>query len=115
MLNQILTSSFFESFIYNKNRCFFPFLKVLILTVVFSMKAITENQLHDFLIYSRYSCKKYCLHNSTLLGITITVDPRIKFGIRKKYCLHNSTLLGITITVDPRIKFGLRKGEHLFR
>ena len=53
------------------------------------MKAITENQLHDFLINSRYSCKKYCLHNSTLLGITITVHPRIKFG--------------------------LRKGEHLFR
>ena len=79
------------------------------------MKAITENQLHDFLINNRYSCKKYCLHNSRLLGITITVDPQIKFGIRKKYCLHNSTLLGITIKVHPPIKFGLRKGEHLFR
>ena len=44
------------------------------------MKAITENPLHDFLINSRYSSKKYCSHNSTLLGITITVDPRIKFG-----------------------------------
>ena len=32
----------------------------------FSMKGITENQLHDFLINSRHSCKKYCLHNSTL-------------------------------------------------
>ena len=32
----------------------------------FSMKAITEHQLHDVLINSRHSCKKYCLHNSTL-------------------------------------------------
>ena len=47
----------------------------------FSMKAITENQLHDF--NSGYSFKKYCLHNSTLLGITITAVPRIKFGLRK--------------------------------
>ena len=52
----------------------------------FSMKAITENQLHDFLINSRYSCKKYCLHNSTLLRITVTVDPQIKFGLRKGDC-----------------------------
>ena len=47
------------------------------------MKAITENQFHDFLINSRHSCKKYCLHNSTLRGITVTVDPRIKYGLRK--------------------------------
>ena len=47
------------------------------------MKAITENQLHDFLINSRHSCEKYCLHNSTLSGITITIDLRIKFGLRK--------------------------------
>ena len=32
----------------------------------FSVKAITENQLHDFLIDSKHSCKKYCLHNCTL-------------------------------------------------
>ena len=32
----------------------------------FSIKAITENQLHDFSINSRHSCKKYCLHNRTL-------------------------------------------------
>ena len=44
----------------------FPFLQVLIPTVVFSMKAITENQLHDFLINSRHSCKEYCLHNCIL-------------------------------------------------
>ena len=50
------------------------------------MKAITKNQLHDFLINSRYSCKKCCLHNCTLLGITITVDPRIKFGLRNGDC-----------------------------
>ena len=31
---------------------FFPFLQVLIPTVSFSTKAITENQLHDFLINS---------------------------------------------------------------
>ena len=31
------------------------------------MKVITENQLHDFLINSRHSCKKYCLHNSTIM------------------------------------------------
>ena len=47
------------------------------------MKAITENQLHDFLINSRHSCKKYCLYNSTLWGISITVDPGIKVGLRK--------------------------------
>ena len=35
---------------------------------------------HDFLINSRHSCKKYCLHNSTLWGIAITVDPRIILG-----------------------------------
>ena len=28
---------------------FFPFLQVKIPTVIFSLKAITENQLHDFL------------------------------------------------------------------
>ena len=44
----------------------FSFLQVLIPTVAFSIKAITDNQLHDFLINSRHSCKKYCLHNSTL-------------------------------------------------
>ena len=37
-----------------------------LLTYFNSMKAITQNQLHDFLINSRHSCKKYCLHNSTL-------------------------------------------------
>ena len=38
------------------------FLQVLIPTVVsVSMKAITENQLHDFLINSRHSCKKKLL------------------------------------------------------
>ena len=26
----------------------------------FAIKAITENQLHDFLINSRHLCKKYC-------------------------------------------------------
>ena len=26
------------------------------------MKAITENQLNDFLINSKHPCKKYCLH-----------------------------------------------------
>ena len=35
-------------------------------SVPFSMKAITENKLHNFLINSGHSCKKYCLHNSTL-------------------------------------------------
>ena len=54
------------------------------------MKAITENQLHDFLINSRHSYKKYFLHNSTLWGITITVDPRIKFGLRKGDCFVKS-------------------------
>ena len=37
---------------------FSPFLQVLIPTVVFSMKAITENQLHVFLVESSHSCKK---------------------------------------------------------
>ena len=36
MLNQKLDFSFFKSFIYNKKWCSFPFLKVLISTVVFS-------------------------------------------------------------------------------
>ena len=44
----------------------FAHLQVLIPTVVFSMKAIAENQLQDFLINSRHSFKKYCLHDSTL-------------------------------------------------
>ena len=38
------------------------------------MKAITENQLHDFLINSRPHCKKCYLHNSTLSGITDNVE-----------------------------------------
>ena len=38
---------FFESFFYNKIDIL-SFLQVLIPTVVFSIKAITENQLHDF-------------------------------------------------------------------
>ena len=29
---------------------------------LFYQKAITENQLHDFLINSRHSCRKYCSH-----------------------------------------------------
>ena len=58
MLNQKLDFSFFESFIDNKIGVF-PFLQVLIPTVVFfSMKVITENQLHDFPIKSRHSYKK---------------------------------------------------------
>ena len=47
------------------------------------MKATTENQLHDFLINCRHSCKKYCVHNCALRGITITVDPPIKFGVQE--------------------------------
>ena len=57
------------------------------------MKAITENRLHDFLINSRHSRKKYCLHNSTLLGITITLDPRIKFGLRKGDCFVKKVVI----------------------
>ena len=57
------------------------------------MKAITENQLHDFLINNRHSCKKYCLHNSTLWGIKITVDPRIKFGLRKRDCFVKKVVI----------------------
>ena len=53
---------------------------------LFFMKAITENQWHDFLINSKHSCKKYCLHNCTLCGITITIYSRIKFGFRKGDC-----------------------------
>ena len=50
------------------------------------MKAITENQLHDFVINSRHSCKKYWLHSCTFWEITITVDRRIKFRLRKGDC-----------------------------
>ena len=46
-------------------------------------RSIAEDQLHDFLINGRYYCKKYCSHSSTLLGITITVDSLIKFGLKK--------------------------------
>ena len=52
----------------------------------FSTKAIIQNQLHDFQINSIHSCKKHCLHNCTSWGIAITVDPRIKFGLRKGDC-----------------------------
>ena len=92
MLNQKLDFSFFESFIYNKNWCFCAFYKFKFPQWHFSMKTITENQLHDFPINSRHSCKKYCLHNSTLWGITITADPRIKFGLRKGDCFVKSCL-----------------------
>ena len=58
MLNQKRDFNFCESFIYNK-KCYVPFLQVLSPTVVFfSVKAITENQLHNFLINSRDSYKK---------------------------------------------------------
>ena len=53
------------------------------LSGLFSIKAITENQLNNLLINNRHSYKKYCLHNCTWWGITITVDPWIKFGLRK--------------------------------
>ena len=43
----------------------FPFTSFNSHSSLFSMKAITENQLHDFLINSRHSGKKYYLHNST--------------------------------------------------
>ena len=75
-----LTLAFLSRLFTIKIDVFFPFPQVLIPTVV---GLLTESQLHDFLIInSRYSC----LHNSTLLGITITVDPRIKFGFRKGDC-----------------------------
>ena len=61
----------------------FPFHKFLFPQWSFSRRAITENQLHDFLINSRHSSKKYCLHNFTLWGATITIDPEIKCGLRK--------------------------------
>ena len=38
---------------------FLPFLQVLFPT------AIIENQLHNFLIKSRHSCKRFCSHNCT--------------------------------------------------
>ena len=47
-----------------------------------SIKAGTECQLHDFLINSRHPHEKYCFRNCTLRGITITVGPRIKFGLK---------------------------------
>ena len=65
---------------------FLPFLQVLIPTVVYSHYSNYEKSIARFLINSRHSCKKYCLHNFTLWGITITVDPRIKFGLRKGDC-----------------------------
>ena len=57
------------------------------------MKAITENQLHDFLINSRY----YTIFTqySTLLGFTITVDPQIKFGLRKVDCFIKKLSTGL--------------------
>ena len=44
----------------------FSLLQLLIPTVVYFDENNTENQLYDFLINSRHSCKKYCLHNFTL-------------------------------------------------
>ena len=38
------------------------------------MKEITENQLHDFLINSRHSCKKHCLHNSKICFSSLDVS-----------------------------------------
>ena len=71
-----------KTFIYNKKWSWFSTLQVLILTVVFSpSKQLLKIKLHDFLINSRHSHDKYCFHNCTLWGKTITVDPRIKFGL----------------------------------
>ena len=50
------------------------------------VKAITENQMHNFPINGRHSHKKYCSHSGTLWGITITVDPRIKLGLSMGDC-----------------------------
>ena len=61
---------------------FFPFLQVLIPTVVFFHESNYWKSIARF----SNSCKKYCLHNCTLWGITITVDPRTKFGLRKGDC-----------------------------
>ena len=67
VVNQKLDFSFFEMFIFNKKMMFFLFTSFIdSRSGLFPMKAIAENQLHDFLINSRHSWKKYCLHNSTL-------------------------------------------------
>ena len=69
---KVVLISLFTSF--NFHSCFKP------------IKASTENQLHDFLINSRHSHENYCLHNCTLWGITVTIDPLIKFGLRVGDC-----------------------------
>ena len=71
---------------------FFPFYNLLFSQWSSFMKATTENQLHDFLISCGHSCKKYCVHNWALWGITITVDPPIKFELKKGDCFFKKVL-----------------------
>ena len=71
-LNSFLSCSIRNLTLASPSRLFtikivFPlFLQVLIPQWSFSVKAITANQLHDFLINSRHSYKKYCLQNCIL-------------------------------------------------
>ena len=83
-IRNLTLASFSESFIYKKTDVFPLFTSSNSHSGFFFMKPINENQLDDFLI--KHSCKKYCLHNCTLWGITITVDPRIKFDLKKGDC-----------------------------
>ena len=59
MLNQKLDSRFLESFIYNKNWCFFRFYKFYFPQWSFSMKAITENQLQEILFTQFHIIRNY--------------------------------------------------------
>ena len=63
-----LIGKFFNLYLYN-----------ILLEFLFAMlsQQFDLSFLHDFLINSRHSDKKYCFYNCTLGGTTITVDPRI--------------------------------------
>ena len=57
-LNSILSCLIRNLTIASMSRLFV--IKIDVLSLFTSLKAISENQLHDFLINSRHSCKKYC-------------------------------------------------------
>ena len=79
-------------------------------SVFFFVKAITENQLHDFLINSRHSFKKYCLHSSTLSGVTITDKIWAQEGrlFRQKVVIFpsfSSVIMNFFLTSRPSFVF----------
>ena len=63
MLNKTSTSASVSRLFEKKVMLFSHFTSFNSHSGLFSMKAITENQLYNFLVNIIHSYKKYCLHN----------------------------------------------------